>query len=91
MIVSFSLLMIVRQNTFQKDDSREKNILVGSQRIGVSPLCCFGSFIVTSNFGISSTLTPLQTTEIRLLISIFIFIFNFLKKIFGICLIKTDQ
>ncbi len=74
LIVSFSLLMIVRQNTFQKEEPRERNI------IGI--LCAFGSVLcavlaalLSRLILISSTLTPLQTTEIRLLSSsIFLFL-----------------
>jgi len=80
LIVSFSLLMIVRQNTFQKEDSRQINIL------GI--LCAFGSVfcavlaaLMSRVILISSTLTPLQTTEIRLL-SASIFLFLIFKKDF---------
>ncbi len=80
LIVSFSLLMIVRQNTFQKEDSREINIL------GI--LCAFGSVfcavlaaLMSRLILISSSLTPLQTTEIRLL-SASIFLFLIFKKDF---------
>ncbi len=80
LIVSFSLLMIVRQNTFQKEEPREKNIL------GI--LCAFGSVLfavlaalLSRVILISSTLTPLQTTEIRLL-SASIFLFLIFKKDF---------
>ncbi len=80
LIVSFSLLMIVRQNTFQKEDSREVNIL------GI--LCAFGSVfcavlaaLMSRVILISSTLTPIQTTEIRLL-SASIFLFLIFKKDF---------
>ena len=81
LIVSFSLLMIVRQNTFQKEDSRETNIL------GI--LCAFGSIfcavlaaLMSRLILISSTLTPLQTTEIRLL-SASIFLYLIFKKDFS--------
>ena len=80
LIVSFSLLMIVRQNTFQKEEPRERNI------IGI--LCAFGSVLcavlaalLSRVILIGSTLTPLQTTEIRLL-SASIFLFLIFKKDF---------
>ena len=80
LIVSFSLLMIVRQNTFQKEEPRKRNIL------GI--LCAFGSVfcavlaaLMSRVILITSTLTPLQTTEIRLL-SASIFLFLIFKKDF---------
>jgi len=79
-IVSFSLLMIVRQNTSQNDNSKEL------RAFGI--LCAFGSVfcavlaaLMSRIILISSTLTPLQTTEIRLL-SASIFLFLVFKKDF---------
>ena len=79
-IVSFSLLMIIRQNTYQKDHSRGKEI------VGI--FCALGS-VISAVFAalmsrlilINSTLTPIQTTEIRLL-SASIFLFLIFKKDF---------
>ena len=66
LIVSFSLLMIVRQNTYEYYQSREINFF------GI--LCAFGSILcavfaalMSRLILISSTLNPLETSEIRLL------------------------
>ena len=80
LIVSFSLFMIVRQNTFQKDDSREINILGILCALG-SVFCAVLAALMSRVILISSTLTPLQTTEIRLL-SASIFLFFIFKKDF---------
>jgi drug/metabolite transporter (DMT)-like permease len=80
LIVSFSLLMIVRQNTFQKEELREKNILGILSALG-SVLCAVLAALLSRVILISSTLTPLQTTEIRLL-SASLFLFLFFKKDF---------
>ena len=80
LIVSFSLLMIVRQNTFQKDDSREINILGILCALG-SVFCAVLAALMSRVILISSTLTPIQTTEIRLL-SASIFLFFIFKKDF---------
>ena len=80
LIVSFSLLMIVRQNTFQKEDSRETNILGILCALG-SVFCAVLAALMSRVILISSTLTPLQTTEIRLL-SASIFLFLIFKKDF---------
>ena len=79
-IVSFSLLMIVRQNTFQKEDSRETNILGIFCALG-SVFCAVLAALMSRVILITSTLTPLETTEIRLL-SASIFLFLFFKKDF---------
>ncbi len=72
--VSFSLLMIVRQNTFQKEESRETNILGILCALG-SVFCAVLAASMSRVILISTTLTPLQTTEIRLLsASIFLFL-----------------
>ncbi len=80
LIVSFSLLMIVRQNTIKKDYSREKNILGILCAFG-SVLCAVVAALLSRVILISSTLTPLETTEIRLL-SASIFLFLIFKKDF---------
>jgi len=80
LIVSFSLFMIVRQNTFQKDDSKEPNILGILCALG-SVFCAVLAALMSRVILISSTLTPLQTTEIRLL-SASIFLFFIFKKDF---------
>ena len=80
LIVSFSLLMIVRQNTFQKEEPREQNILGILCAFG-SVLCAVLAALLSRVILIGSTLTPLQTTEIRLL-SASIFLFLIFKKDF---------
>ncbi|WP_269613688.1 EamA family transporter [Prochlorococcus marinus] len=80
LIVSFSLFMIVRQNTFQKEDSKQINILGILCALG-SVLCAVLAALLSRIILISSTLTPLQTTEIRLL-SASIFLFLIFKKDF---------
>ena len=80
LIVSFSLFMIVRQNTFHKEDSKETNILGILCALG-SVFCAVLAALLSRVILISSTLTPLQTTEIRLL-SASIFLFLIFKKDF---------
>ena len=80
LIVSFSVLMIVRQNTFQKEDYRETNILGIFCALG-SVFCAVFAALMSRVILIGSTLTPLQTTEIRLL-SASIFLFLIFKKDF---------
>ncbi|WP_269611242.1 EamA family transporter [Prochlorococcus marinus] len=80
LIVSFSLLMIVRQNTFQKEDSRKINILGILCALG-SVFCAVLAALMSRVILISSTLTPIQTTEIRLLAAT-IFLFLIFKKDF---------
>ena len=79
-IVSFSLLMIVRQNTYQKDHAREIKIVGILCALG-SVLCAVFAALMSRVILISSNLTPLQTTEIRLL-SASIFLFLIFKKDF---------
>ena len=79
-IVSFSLLVIVRQNTFQKDNNSEVNI-VGILCAMGSVFCAVLAAMLSRIILISTTLTPLQTTEIRLL-SASIFLFVIFKKDF---------
>jgi len=66
LIVSFSLLMIVRQNTYHKDHSRELKVFGILCAFG-SVLCAVFAALMSRMILISSTLTPLQTTEIRLI------------------------
>ena len=80
LIVSFSLLMIVRQNTFQKEEAFETNILGILCALG-SVFCAVFAALLSRIILISSTLTPLQTTEIRLL-SASMFLFFIFKKDF---------
>ena len=80
LIVSFSLLMIVRQNTFQKEEASETNILGILCALG-SVFCAVFAALLSRIILISSTLTPLQTTEIRLL-SASMFLFFIFKKDF---------
>ena len=79
-IVSFSLLMIVRQNTYQKDHDTEIKIVGILCALG-SVLCAVFAALMSRVILISSNLTPLQTTEIRLL-SASIFLFLIFKKDF---------
>ncbi len=80
LIVSFSLLMIVRQKTFKEEESRGKNILGILCALG-SVLCAVLAALLSRLILISSTLTPLQTTEIRLL-SASLFLFFIFKQDF---------
>ncbi len=80
LIVSFSLLMIVRQNTFQKKGTSETNILGILCALG-SVFCAVFAALLSRIILISSTLTPLQTSEIRLL-SASMFLFFIFKKDF---------
>ena len=80
LIVSLSLLMIVRQNTHQKDHMRENRIFGILCALG-SVLCAVFASLISRLILISSSLTPLQTTEIRLL-SASIFLFFIFKKDF---------
>ena len=80
LIVSFSLLMIVRQNTFQKEEASDTNILGILCALG-SVFCAVFAALLSRIILISSTLTPLQTTEIRLL-SASMFLFFIFKKDF---------
>ncbi len=79
-IVSFSLFMIVRQNTYQNDQSREIKIFGILYALG-SIFCAVFAALLSRIILISSTLTPLQTTEIRLL-SASAFLLLFFKKDF---------
>ncbi len=93
-IVSFSLLMIVRQNTFQKEQSSEINILGIICALG-SVICAVLAALLSRIVLISSTFTPLQTTEIRLLsASIFLFLIfkkDFLDLLFNKSLTKKNH
>ncbi len=80
LIVSFSLLMIVRQNTFQKEGCSEENMLGIICALG-SVFCAVFAALLSRVILLNSTLTPLQTTEIRLL-SASIFLFLIFKKDF---------
>jgi len=80
LIVSFSLLMIVRQNTYHKEYFREINIIGILCALG-SVFCAVLAALMSRLILISSTLTPLQTTEIRLL-SASICLFLIFKKDF---------
>ena len=79
-IVSVSLLIIVRQNTYQKKNNIEINSLGILCALG-SVFCAVFAAFLSRVILISSTLTPLQTTEIRLL-SASIFLLLFFKKDF---------
>ena len=74
-VVSFSLLMIVHQNTFKTKQPRETKILGILCAFG-SVLCAVFASLLSRMILINSTLTPIQTTEIRILAaSIFLFLF----------------
>ena len=72
--------MIVRQNTLLKDDSIDENILGIFCALG-SVFCAVFAALLSRIILTTSTLTPLQTTEIRLL-SASIFLFLIFKKDF---------
>jgi len=74
------LFKIVRQNTYQKQHSREVNIFGIFCALG-SIFCAVFAALISRLVLISSTLTPFQTTEIRLL-SASIFLFLIFKKEF---------
>jgi len=80
LLVSLSLLMIVRQNTYQKDQSRKIKVVGVLCAVG-SVFCAVFAAIMSRIILTSSTLTPIQTTEIRLL-SASIFLFLIFKKDF---------
>ena len=80
-VVSFSLLMIVRQNTYKINLSRESKIFGIFCAFG-SVFCAVLAALMSRIILISSSLTPLQTTEIRLL-SASIFLFLFCRKDFS--------
>ena len=82
-IVSFSLLMIVRQNTFQKEHSK-KIKLVGILCALGSILCAVFAALLSRIILINSTLTPLQTTEIRLLSASISLVLIFKKDFFNL-------
>ena len=79
-LVSFSIFMIVRQNTYKKDYPKGKKILGIFCAIG-SVICAVVAALMSRIILINSTLSPLQTTEIRLL-SASIFLFLLFKKDF---------
>ena len=72
--------MIVRQNTYKKDQSIEKKIFGILCAMG-SIICAVLAALMSRIILISSTLNPLQTTEIRLL-SASISLFLIYKKDF---------
>ena len=79
-IVSFSLWMIVRQNTNKKSYSEEKKIFGILCAMG-SVICAVSAALISRIILINSSLTPIQTTEIRLL-SASIFLYLIFKKDF---------
>ena len=82
-IVSFSLFMIVRQNTYKHDQSKEKKIFGVFCAIG-SVLCAVIAALISRVVLISSTLTPLETTEIRLLSASIFLILIFKRDFFDL-------
>ena len=72
--------MIIRQNTYIKDQPRDIKIVGILCALG-SVFCAVVASLMSRLILISSTLTPLQTTEIRLL-SASIFLFLIFKKDF---------
>ena len=80
-IVSFSLFIIVCQNTYEKENSNETNIIGILSALG-SVLCAVFAALMSRIVLISSTLTPLETSEIRLL-SASLFLFLFFNKDFS--------
>ena len=67
-IVSFSLLMILSQNTCQKDHAKEIKIIGILYALG-SVFCAVFAALMSRMILITSTLTPFEATEIRLLSS----------------------
>ena len=82
-IVSFSLFMIVRQNTYKHDQSKEKKFFGVFCAIG-SVLCAVIAALISRVVLISSTLTPLETTEIRLLSASIFLILIFKRDFFDL-------
>ena len=80
-IVSFSLWMIVRQNTNKKSYSEEKKIFGILCAMG-SVICAVSAALISRIILINSSLTPIQTTEIRL-VSASIFLYLIFKKDFS--------
>ena len=93
-IVSFSLLMIVRQNTFEKEQTSEIGLLGILCAFG-SVLCAVLAALLSRIILISSSLTPIQSTEIRLLsASIFLFLIfkkDFLELLFNRSSVKINH
>ncbi len=88
LLVSFSLIMIIRQNTFKKDISKDINIYGIICALG-SVLCAVFAALMSRFVLTSSTLSPLQTTEIRLL-SASIFLLLIFKKDFSALFLKRS-
>ena len=82
-IVSFSLWKIVRQNTYKKEQPKEK-IFFGIICALGSVLCAVFAALISRIILINSTLTPLQTTEIRLLSASIFLVLIFKKDFFDI-------
>ena len=76
----YSEALLEQQNTFQKEEPRKRNILGILCAFG-SVLCAVLAALLSRVILIGSTLSPLQTTEIRLL-SASIFLFLIFKKDF---------
>ena len=86
-LVSFSLLMIIRQNTYDEDnfgDIKFYGILCAL----ASVLCAVFAALMSRFILISSTLSPLQTTEIRLLSASFILFLIFRRDFFNLFTMK---
>ena len=81
LIVSFSLIMIVRQNTYKNEISRDKNVFGIICALG-SVLCAVFAALMSRFVLISSSLSPLQTTEIRLLTASIFLLLIFKKDFF---------
>tara|TARA_Y100001968_G_scaffold61335_1_gene52171 strand:+ start:181 stop:1047 length:867 start_codon:yes stop_codon:yes gene_type:complete len=77
-IVSFSLFVIVRQNTLQKEKTSEINFLGILCALG-SVFCAVFAALLSRIILVSSSLSPLQTTEIRLLSSSILLLLIFKK------------
>ena len=77
-IVSFSLFVIVRQNTLQKEKTSETNFLGILCALG-SVFCAVFAALLSRIILVSSSLSPLQTTEIRLLSSSILLLLIFKK------------
>ena len=82
-IVSFSLFVIVRQNTLQKEKTSEINFLGILCALG-SVFCAVFAALLSRIILVSSSLSPLQTTEIRLLSSSILLLLIFKKDFFDL-------
>ena len=82
-MVSFSLLMIVSQNTYKKDNPRETKTVGILYALG-SVFCAVFAALMSRIILINSSLTPFEATEIRLLSSSIFLVLIFKKDFFDL-------